>query len=343
MHDSVLKILLPLLLLSQQACKSDSIPIVVEIQLKVSSSEFYEGCTLPISIHLINADNETGELMLFFDNRDLGKVKASPDVYYLETEAYPPGDYQLRASYTPMGLDAVIHEITITLLPLCADCPEALTDIDGNRYGVVQIGNQCWMAENLRVIHFPDGSALNNGNSSMGDSLFSPTFTAHPDAFLGWYFAYNGDSKYTELYGYLYTWATVINGIDTLRNSEGFFQGIAPDGWHIPEMEEWRTLIDYLGGSNLAGYKLKDPGSSLWRTSLPDTSRVSGFSALPGGCCLFNGSYIEEGQSSYFWTATPSIVNHAWHVLLSHHDSKANLLGHQDSKRFGYSVRCLMN
>jgi uncharacterized protein (TIGR02145 family) len=114
-------------------------------------------------------------------------------------------------------------------------------------------------------------------------------------------------------------------------------------GWHLPEVEEWRALIDYLGGVEIAGERLKVLNSPLWRVSSPDHPNASGFAALPGGCCLYNNSYLGEGELSYFWTATPSIVNHAYHILLSNLDSRANVLGHQDSKRFGYSLRCVMN
>ena len=329
--------------LTQSSCEKDKNVASCEIVLQVTSTEFYEGCTIPISVLAEDGDKQAGNLSIRVNDSSLDVEKSDSDIYYWNTEGYPPGDYIINASFLSSVNVIVSHELHLSLLEVCVDCPDELTDFDGNRYKVVQIGNQCWMAENLRSTHYADGSALKNGNSPMGDSLFSPTFTTLPEALLGWYFAYNGDPVLAAQYGYLYTWFSVINGLDTLRNSEGYIQGLAPDGWHVPEVEEWQELIDFLGGIKIAGGKLKDRNSSLWNSAQVGTSRASYFSALPGGCCLFNGSYIEEGESSYFWTATPSIVNHAWHILISYHDSRVNVLGHQDSKRFGYSVRCVMN
>jgi uncharacterized protein (TIGR02145 family) len=84
-------------------------------------------------------------------------------------------------------------------------------DFEGNIYPVVQIGNQCWMQENLRCTHFANGTPLKNGNDSL-DNSFPTAYTTLPAPLTEWFFSYDGDSSYSEHYGYLYTWATAMNG-----------------------------------------------------------------------------------------------------------------------------------
>lgn len=337
-----LKILFLLFTLVLFSCEGDPDEASCKILLQVAHPEFYKGCTIPISVLALDGKTLVKEVNLFLDDEDMGSMETSPYIYYWDTDGYPEGEHRINVSYTSSSGAATSDELVINILPVCVTCPDEVTDFEGNDYPVVRIGNQCWMAENMRSTHFPDGAAMKNGNDSIGDFL-SSSFAILPEELIGWYFAYDGDSIHAKQYGYLYTWGTIVNGTEGLRDSSGNIQGMAPDGWHVPEVEEWQALIDYLGGVEIAGEKLKDLNSPLWRVSSPDHPNASGFAALPGGCCLYNNSYLEEGETSYFWTATPSIVNHAYHIVLPNRDSRANVLGHQDSKRFGYSLRCVMN
>ncbi len=342
-----MKAFFPIILLTglfciQSSCDSNSDEASCTIILKVFKEEFYEGCTIPISVMASDGNTQVEEIEILVNGESLGKKKSSPHISYWFTESYLPGDYIIHASFTSREGNLIEDEVEISILPISIECPDYLFDIDGNRYSVVRIGNQCWMGENLRTTRYANGDPLNNGNSPMGDSIIS-TFSRIPESLFGWYITYDGDPVNAERYGYLYPWPTVVNGIEALKDSTGVIQGIAPDGWHVPEVEEWRTLIDFLGGVEIAGNKLKDLESPLWSKKEQSTSMASEIKALPGGCSIHVSSYIEEGESSYFWTATPTIANHAYHILLSNYDSRANVLGHQDSHRFGYSVRCVMN
>jgi len=335
-------LILTLLLLGFQACDRNSAEASCEILLQVSSMEFYEGCTIPISILAKDGNSQVDGISLTVNGIAHKEMADYPYVFYWNTVGYEAGEYEILASFVSSNQTLLSHKINITLLPVCVDCPEEVTDIDGNHYAVVQIGNQCWMAENMRTTHYADGKPLKDGNSGRADSLIS-SFSQPPDLVIGWYFAYEGDSLHSNEYGFLYNWPSVVNGLEVSRNSDGYIQGLAPNGWHIPEVDEWRALIDYLGGVEIAGARLKDPTSPRWGPGGSEGFGDSGFLALPGGCSIYNNSYLGEGESAYFWTATPTIVNHAYHILLSKYDSRANVLGHQDSKRFGYSLRCVMN
>ena len=330
------------LVLLLHSCERNSGEASCEILLHVSNMEFYEGCTIPISVLAKDGNSRVDEVSITINNIVYEEAEAYPDISYWNTVGYEPGAYEILASFVSKDQNLLSHKISITLLPVCVECPAEVSDVDGNHYAVVQIGNQCWMAENMRSTAYADGTPMINGSSNVGDSLII-TFSQPTEQLIGYYFSYEGDSLHVKNYGYLYNWPTVVNGVEVIRDSRGFIQGMAPDGWHIPEVEEWRAAIDYLGGIEIAGARLKDLSSPLWSQNTPDRLDAFGFAALPGGFCLNITSYKEEGESAYFWTASPSIVNHAYHILLSNHDSRANVLGHQDSKRFGYSVRCVMN
>lgn len=342
MNVPLLRVIFILFMLVLFSCERKTDTASCEILLQVSSMEFYEGCTIPISVLAKDGNSQVDGVSLTINNIVREEVAAYPYIFYCNTAGYEPGEYEILASFASSDGTVVSDEIEISILPVCVTCPDEVTDFEGNHYPVVRIGNQCWMAENMRSTTYADGTPMIDGSSSIGDSLLS-TFSQPAEQLIGWYFSYEGDSLHAKNYGYLYNWPTVVNGVEVIRNSRGFIQGIAPEGWHIPEVEEWRAVIDYLGGIDIAGARLKDLNSSLWSQNSQDISDASGFAAFPGGFCLNNTSYQEEGESAYFWTASPSIVNHAYHILLSNHDSRANVLGHQDSKRFGYSLRCVMN
>ena len=133
-----------------------------------------------------------------------------------------------------------------------------VTDIDGNVYETVVIGDQLWMAENLKVTHYNNGEDIPTGlnSESTGD---------WPNTIEGAYAIYYDEQSNLEIYGNLYNWYA----IDDER-------GVCPDGWHVPSDEEWTILMDYLGGALIAGLKMKDVLN--W-----DGTNESGFTALPSG------------------------------------------------------------
>lgn len=104
--------------------------------------------------------------------------------------------------------------------------------------------------------------------------------------------AYDNDEANVATYGYLYTYETAKN--------------ICPDGWHIPSADECNVLIDYLGGSIKAAYKMMEPGVEYWGNNTSDkVTNSSGFSALPGGCYMYNVSmFMYKGSFAYWWTST---------------------------------------
>jgi len=192
-------------------------------------------------------------------------------------------------------------------------------DIDGNVYQTVIIGEQEWMAENLKVSHYRNGDAIPTGHSNSAWTNLSS----------GAYAMYNANSSNGETYGYLYNWYAV----DDSRE-------LAPEGWHIPTDNEWQELVDYLGGSSVAGGKLKEAGTSHWNSPNTGATNESGFTAFPGGFRDdFDGRYLNIGYYGYFWSSTESGSYDAWDRILDYDDSEVNRSN--SYKEYGFSVRCI--
>ena len=192
-------------------------------------------------------------------------------------------------------------------------------DIDGNEYATVIIGNQVWMSENLKVTKYRDGTAIPTG---LSNSEWENTTS-------GAYAVYDNNETHADTYGYLYNWYAV----DDSRN-------IAPDGWHVPTDDEWTTLTDYLGGTSVAGGKMKETGTSHWNSPNTGATNESGFTAFPGGYRGYsNGLYLSIGSYGYFWSSSESSSFSAWKRDLFYDYSEVDR--NYDYKRYGFSVRCV--
>jgi len=192
-----------------------------------------------------------------------------------------------------------------------------VTDIDGNVYRTVIIGNQEWMAENLKTTRYNDGQPIPN---ITGDSEWYNLRTPG-------YCWYNNDISNKETYGALYNWFAVNTG------------RLAPAGWHVPNREEWSTLINYLGGENIAGGKLKETGDAHWLSPNTGATNETGFTARGAGVRDITFMLIRE--ANYIWSSysDPADNSGAFQVHLYCGYPWANLYSMQ--KYSGFTVRCV--
>ena len=197
---------------------------------------------------------------------------------------------------------------------------DALTDIDGNVYQIVKIGNQWWMAENLKVTHYRNGDAIPNVTANSAWASLSA----------GAFCNYNNDVNQVAIYGRLYNWYTVVDS-----------RKLAPDGWHVPDDGDWQTLIDYLGGSSVAGSKMKEAGTAHWNSPNTGATNESGFAALPGGKRTREGDYIEKSSYAHFWSATENNSTASIFRYLRYDISGVERGA--TYKLCGYSIRCVKN
>ncbi len=196
------------------------------------------------------------------------------------------------------------------------DKPLTVTDIDKNVYNTVQIGEQIWMIENLKVTKYKNGEDIPNVTN---DSTWLHTWT-------GAYCNYEHFDNNGEIYGRLYNWFVISDS-----------RGICPDGWHVPTKEEWEILIDYLGGREIAGGKMKEIGTDHWISPNTGATNESGFTGLPGGGWFLSFDAIGEG--GYWWTSTDwsDIGTYGW--WLSYKNTLTSSTGRD--KRMGFSIRCI--
>lgn len=239
---------------------------------------------------------------------------------------------------------SVAGDFTFTFTPDEGQCAKTATmvievkdrinDIEGNSYKIIRIGDQFWMAENLRATHYRNGDLI--ATTVPGTlNVAGETSPKHQ-------WPYGGNESNVSTYGRLYTWYAITDS----RN-------ICPEGWHIPSDAEWSTLSDYLVKN---GYGYQGSGTDIvksmaatsgWRTSTtPGTggndqinNNACGFNGVPGGYRINNGSYSEMEISADWWSATESSVTDAFYLGLAY--NRSTLLRSHVPKSYGGNIRCI--
>jgi uncharacterized protein (TIGR02145 family) len=214
--------------------------------------------------------------------------------------------------------------------PKSAENTGTVKDIDGNTYKTVKIGDQWWMAENLKTTHYRNGDAIPAETDSSAWSNLST----------GAYCNSDNDEANVEAYGRLYNWFTVIDS----RN-------LTPAGWHVPSDEEWKQLEMYLGMSREAadqenyrgtdeGGKLKETGTTHWHNPNEGATNETGFSAFPGGSRDSKSNFNDfMGYLAAFWSSTEGSDGGRWFRYLPFDGSQ---IGRSTrNKRGGGSIRCI--
>ena len=197
-----------------------------------------------------------------------------------------------------------------------------ITDSEGNSYKTVKIGTQTWMAENLKVSKYSDGTTIPN---IIDNAQWSQLTTG------AWSY-YNNDAANNAKYGKLYNWYAVSKTTNGNKN-------VCPTGWHVPTDAEWKVLTDYLGGDSIAGGKLKEVGTTSWKSPNTDATNTSLFTGLPGGIRTDYGSYHNVGLNGNWWSSTENKTDGAWARYLYFFDGRAYAYYNKEGN--GLSVRCL--
>ena len=193
-----------------------------------------------------------------------------------------------------------------------------LIDQQNNVYKTIVIGTQIWMAEDLRTTIYRNGDLITNVT---GNTQWSGLST-------GAWCNYNNNIAYECPYGKMYNWYTVSDS----RN-------LCPTGWHVPTDAEWTTLITFLGGTSIAGGKMRSTGTQYWLSPNITANNESGFSGLPGGLRGQNGIFNEGGSRGYWWSSSSANASQAWSRSASR--SFSDVLTIASLKGNGYAVRCL--
>jgi uncharacterized protein (TIGR02145 family) len=202
---------------------------------------------------------------------------------------------------------------------------QTISDIDGNVYKTITIGNQVWMKENLKTTKYNDGKAIPLVKDDMvWKELTTPAFCWNN----------NDETANKNKYGALYNWYTVNTN------------KLCPRGWHVPANAEWTILTTYLGGESVAGGKLKETGTTHWESPNTGATNEKGFTALPGGSRNYAGAFNYTGSNVIFfrsngcwWSSTGLSDFNAYYRRL--YNSLSEVYSSLSVKQFGYSIRCM--
>lgn len=249
--------------------------------------------------------------------------------YYLKTETDPAGG----TNYTIVGTSQLLSvpyafyaisskkadelELKLQLLSNSVIAGGVVWDKDGNSYNTVIIGTQTWMAENLKTTKY-------NDNTSIPYLTDNTTWNGLSTAAFCYY---DNDINNSIPYGAMYNWFAIETG------------KLCPVGWHVPSESEFLTLETYLGGSSIAGGKLKEIGTTNWQTPNTGATNESGFFGLPGGTRGDYGTFYYLGTNGTWWTSTNVDAANSRSFNLFYNSGSSSIINHQTN--IGFSVRCI--
>ncbi|MEX1189566.1 MAG: FISUMP domain-containing protein [Bacteroidia bacterium] len=200
-------------------------------------------------------------------------------------------------------------------LQACLELYGTITDIDENVYTTVLIGDQWWMAENLKTVHFADGSEIPNvTDNTEWSELSTPAWCN-----------YDNSEANDSINGKLYNWHTIAGG------------NVCPTDWHVPTDAEWTILTDYLGGLSVAGGKMKT--TIGWQSPNTGATNESDFSGIPAGLRNYASLFSGIGAGCFWWTSTEFETVNAYYRYLNYNDSL--VLRGLNFKLDGYPIRCV--
>jgi uncharacterized protein (TIGR02145 family) len=254
-----------------------------------------------------------------------GTFTYSPDLGEI---VYAGKDINLTTIFTPN--DTVEYSIVKDTVKIDVDIQDiefnnsvsygTMTDQDGNVYKTVTIGEQTWMAENLRTTTYRNGDPITKIEE------FEDWKATTKGAYC---WMKNDEETHKNKFGAFYNWHAVTDS----RN-------IAPEGWHVATVNDWDLLLSTLGGNNVAGGKLKESGNKHWAGPNKGANNSSGFSALPTGSRSTYGSLVEFQEAAYsvrFWSNRDWNEKEAYVRYMSY--EKENVEVKKDDKNSGNAVR----
>ena len=329
------------LLLSTISCNKDNeessnkAPICLIISPN-NGEEITKGTFVNISVDAEDSDGSINKVRYYIDEIGVGSSDSFPYNFAWETKEESLGNHTIKATAIDNESDSASNEIIISIVINVGPCPgmPTVTDIDGNTYNTVQIGDQCWMQENLKTTSYNNGTSIPN----ITDNIDWLSLTT------GAYVWYNNDISWKGSYGALYNWYATV---DT--------KGLCPTGWHIPTDDEWTILTDYIGGIDFPhGNELKscrqinspDSGECnttehpRWEENFNYGTDNYGFSGLPGGIRNIGaGNFSDIGETGFWWSSTENTSYYGWIRALDYSIGFVVLGG--NGKAYGNSVRCL--
>ncbi len=270
--------------------------------------------------------NNLQERMSILDNGNVGIGKTNP-----ETKLHVEGNVKVAGIISgvtnPVNPQDAATKAYVDLLDTKLEALEGVKDIDNNRYDIITIGTQTWMAENLKTTRYNDGTLI----PLITDNTLWGNASTNASPGYSWYNAPNESSNLIA-YGALYNWYA----INTTANGN---KNVCPTGWHVPTDVEWTTLTTNLGGESVAGVKMKEAGLAHWLSPNTGATNESGFTGLPGGYRYNSGTFYLIGGSGLWWSSKGYDATNAWIRGLG--SGNGDVFRGDGIKGSGFSVRCL--
>lgn len=196
-----------------------------------------------------------------------------------------------------------------------------VSDIDGNEYNTVTIGTQTWMTEDLKTTKYNDGTAIHQLTPSERDCWYG---NPNCNFYTGPYYM----NTTTTVQGIAYDYGAVYSG------------KLAPKGWHVPSNEDMATLVEYLGGSHVAGGKLKESGITHWQSPNTGATNDSGFSAIPA--YTNKVAFDNDGTAVNYWSVD-YISGQGGQLWILYNNSSQIIQSYSIYSNDAFTVRCIKN
>ena len=302
----------------------------------VNGEVIAQGETINISVEAVDKDGIISEVRFYIDDKGVYSSKRYPFNYEWNTTGKNTDIHTLKA--TAIDDEGSLGSSEVDIYLSGGGETGEVTDYAGNTYKTVKIGNQWWMAENLKAEYYPDGTEI----TLIESQVAWDTLDYDDKAFC--YYNYNANDE-SETYGALYTWTAATNGEISNNNIPIGLQGVCPDGWHLPTDQEWKQLEMNLGMDQYEvngirwrgtdkGAKLKDIDLERWNCPNTVATNETGFSALPGGLCYSSGFFESLGSRTFFWTSSKKNIS-GWYRCI--HCQIEAIYRDWDYKNHGFS------
>lgn len=270
-------------------------------------------------------------MRFYINNISIGQVYIEPLSLNWNTTGEKTGNRNIKVICTYNQGDTISDETNIVIIEGDDNIANlTVNDYNGNVYKTTLIGEQLWLAENIKSTHYSNRKSIPIVEKDETFDEFDTTSITMC--------YYNDLASNFETYGELYTWPVATNGAIMNNEIPSGIQGVCPVGWHTPSLSEWEILENFLG-ENVASDKLKQVGNAYWLEQNINATNETGFTALPSGKRFEDGSFYGLSYNTSYWSTSGGVFIDAIVTSMSYNSSKLDFP--ESNKVHARPVRCI--